>query len=100
MSFPFACLPCASALKTFRIWPGILASMLIWVCLATLYSIYLAFAPNYSLTYGALAGVILTLLFFYLTGVALIFGAQVNATVNAHRLTAATQADAQPGGET
>ena len=30
--------------------------------------------------------VIVTLLFFYLTGLALIFGAEVNATINARRL--------------
>jgi len=32
--------------------------------------------------------VIVTLLFFYLTGVALIFGAEVNAAVNAKRMEA------------
>jgi membrane protein len=64
------------------IWPGIMVSMVIWVVLATLLSVYLANSPSYALTYGALAGVIVTLLFFYLTGVAIIFGAQVNAVVN------------------
>lgn len=64
------------------LWPGILASAAIWGLAATGLSVYLAFAPSYTLTYGALAGVILTLLFFYLTGLALIFGAHVNAVVN------------------
>jgi membrane protein len=62
--------------------PGILATAVIWGLAATGLSVYLAFAPSYTLTYGTLAGVILTLLFFYLTGVALLVGAHVNASVN------------------
>ena len=65
-----------------KLWPGILVSMLIWVALASLISIFVAWSPTYTLSYGALTGVIVTLLFFYLTGVAIIFGAQVNAVVN------------------
>jgi len=64
------------------LWPGILASALIWGAAATGLSVWLAFAPSYTLTYGTLAGVILTLLFFYLTGLALLLGAHVNAAVN------------------
>jgi len=73
-------------MKPLVLWPGILASVLVWSAMATGMSVYLVYAPSYSLTYGTLAGVILTLLFFYLTGVALLLGAQVNAVVNAHRL--------------
>ena len=65
-----------------RLLPGILLSMVIWVGLASAMSIYLAYAPSYAVTYGALSGVIVTLLFFYLTGVTIILGAQVNAVVN------------------
>jgi len=69
-----------------RLWPGVLASVVIWSVAATGMSVYLAHAPSYTVTYGTLAGVIVTLLFFYLTGVALIFGAEVNAAVNAKRM--------------
>ncbi len=72
----------ARSMKGMTIWPGIFTSMIIWVLLATGLSIYLAFSQPYALTYGALSGVIVTLLFFYLTGVAIILGAQVNAVVN------------------
>jgi len=75
----------------FMLWPGILASILIWVMMATAFSIYLSYTPFYSVTYGTLAGVMMTLLFFYLTGIALIFGAQVNATVNSARLAGAQE---------
>jgi len=76
------------SMRGMHLWPGVLASVVIWSVAATGMSIYLAFAPSYTITYGTLAGVIVTLLFFYLTGVALIFGAEVNATVNAKRLEA------------
>ncbi len=76
-------------MRGMRIWPGVFASVLIWSMAATGMSIYLAYTPSYTVTYGTLAGVIVTLLFFYLTGVALIFGAQVNSVVNAERLEAA-----------
>lgn len=65
-----------------RLWPGILTSVFIWGLLATGMAIYVANTPSYTVTYGTLAGVIVTLLFFYLTGVAIIVGAEVNATIN------------------
>lgn len=70
---------------TRRLWPGIVVSMVLWTTGATAFSVYLAFAPSYSITYGAFAGVIVTLLFFYLTGAAILFGAQVNAVLMALR---------------
>jgi len=69
-------------MRGLRLWPGIFASTLVWGLVATGMSVYLAYAPAYSLTYGALAGVIVTLLFFYLTGASLLLGAHVNAMVN------------------
>ncbi|MFK7942055.1 MAG: YihY/virulence factor BrkB family protein, partial [Paracoccaceae bacterium] len=65
-----------------RLWPGIVTSIAVWVAAASALSLYLAHAPSYALTYGTLAGVIVTLLFFYLTGTAIILGAQVNAVLH------------------
>lgn len=64
------------------LWPGVFVSMAIWFAAAMAFSFYVANFPTYTLTYGALAGVIITLLFFYLTGIAIMFGAQVNAVLN------------------
>lgn len=86
------------SMRGMRLWPGILASVAIWGAAATGLSIYLAFAPSYTVTYGTLAGVIVTLLFFYLTGVSLIFGAEVNAVLNADRLRETGDPDGQSGG--
>ncbi|MEL7464688.1 MAG: YihY/virulence factor BrkB family protein [Pseudomonadota bacterium] len=73
------------ALKSRFVIPGILVSTALWMLCAFGFSVYLAYAPDYAVTYGAFAGVIVTLLFFYLTGAAVIFGAEVNAALLAMR---------------
>ena len=71
----------AREMHKMKLWPGIFTSIAVWVAAASALSVYLAYAPSYALTYGALAGVVVTLLFFYLTGTAIILGAQVNAVL-------------------
>ena len=73
-------------MRGLMLWPGILASVLVWIAAATLFSWYLSYAPSYTLTYGTLAGVVITLLFMYLTGAIIILGAEINAIVNREEL--------------
>ena len=68
-----------------RLWPGIYVSVTLFALGATGFSVYLSYAPSLSVTYGAFAGVIVTLLFFYLTGAAIIYGAEVNAVLMSFR---------------
>ena len=65
--------------------PGVVVSALIWVVAATGFSIYLAYTPTYASTYGALAGVVITLMFFYITAMAVLFGAELNAVLERQR---------------
>ncbi len=69
-----------------RLWPGILATIGLWLAAALAFSTYLSYAPSYSVTYGGLAGVIVSLLFFYLSGAVIIFGAELNAALNKLRV--------------
>jgi membrane protein len=69
-------------MKGSRLWPGVMVTTVLWVAFASAFSIYLSFTPTYTVTYGTLAGVIITLMFFYLTGATIIFGAEVNAALN------------------
>lgn len=69
-------------MRGLRLWPGILFSIVAWGALAILFSIYLSYAPYYTVTYGTLAGVVITLLFMYLTASIIIIGAEMNAIVN------------------
>jgi len=68
-------------LRMRRLWPGVLMTTALWVIAATGFSYYLSYTPTYTVTYGTLAGVIITLMFFYLTGATIIFGAEFNATL-------------------
>jgi len=69
------------AMKGRRIWPGVMVSLILWLSGAVAFSIYLSLVPTYAVTYGALTGVMVLAMFFYLTGVAIIFGAEVNAVL-------------------
>ena len=59
--------------------PGVLLTLALWLVGASLFSLYLGTVADYSVTYGSLAGVAITLLFFYLTGTLFILGAEYNA---------------------
>lgn len=67
--------------RVLRLWPGIVATIAIWTAAASAFSFYLALAPSFSATYGALSGVIVTLLFFFLSGAVIIYGAEINAAL-------------------
>lgn len=62
-------------------WPGALLTALWWV--ATLWALPLALAYmfSYDLTYGSLAGVMVSLIFFFLIGLAMVIGAELNAAI-------------------
>jgi membrane protein len=64
------------------LWPGVLLTTVVWLVAAIGFTVYLTYTPTYSVTYGALAGVIITLMFFYITGAVVIFGAELNAAMN------------------
>lgn len=59
--------------------PGVVISAAIWMIAALSFSTYLSFMPSLASTYGALAGVAITLIFFYMSGAVIIFGAEINA---------------------
>jgi len=67
---------------TFRqILPGALTSTVLWIVTASALTFYLGHFANYASTYGSLGGVIVTLLFFYVTGIIFIFGGELNAAL-------------------
>ena len=73
-------------MRGLRIWPGILASMAMWLLAASAFSLYLSYTPYYTLTYGTLAGVVIALLFMYFSGMIVILGAEINAIINTEEL--------------
>lgn len=61
--------------------PGVIISTVLWLLAASLFSLYVAELGSYSATYGSLGGVIITLVFFYVSAVLFIFGAELNSTL-------------------
>lgn len=72
-------------LRIRRLWPGVLVTTILWLTAASGFTLYLSYTPTYTVTYGTLAGVIITLMFFYITGGSIIFGAEVNAALHRRR---------------
>ena len=58
--------------------PGVLVAVLLWMLVSLGFRLYLHFFNSYSATYGSLGAVIILMLWFYLTGAAILFGAEVN----------------------
>jgi membrane protein len=72
--------------------PGALTAVVVWAVSAKAYSVYLSELGRYTVTYGSLAGVILTLFFFYISAIVFIFGAQLNGALRRERLREAQRA--------
>ena len=67
---------------TFRqILPGALTTTLVWLAVAAIFTLYINDMAHYGATYGTLAGIVVTLLFFDITALIFIFGAELNATL-------------------
>ena len=67
------------------IWPGALVTAAVWVGTTMGMPRVLAQFASYTLTYGSLAGVIVALLFFYIVGLGVVVGAQLNAALAKQR---------------
>lgn len=64
---------------------GAAVAILVWVIASAAFGFYVANFGSYNKTYGALAGVIVFLLWLWLTNVALMFGAEVDAELERSR---------------
>jgi membrane protein len=71
----------AARLKPRWVVPGALLTVLLWIVVATGFSIYLAHFGAYNVTYGSLGGVVVALIFFYALAAIFLYGAEVNAAI-------------------
>jgi membrane protein len=67
--------------RQYPIWPGAALVSLWWLGCSAVLPLFLSHLSNYSLTYGSLAGVMVALIFFYLIGLGMVSGAQLNAAL-------------------
>lgn len=61
--------------------PGAVVGMLTWIVASAALRIYLHYYNSYTATYGSLGAVMILLLWFYVTGMMLLLGAEVNAEI-------------------
>ena len=67
--------------RVFPKWPGALFTSLWWIGVALALPVVLSSFLTYDLTYGSLAGIMVTLFFFWLVGLGLVIGAHLNAAL-------------------
>ena len=64
---------------------GAALAIVVWIVASAAFGLYVANFGSYNKTYGSLAGVIILLLWIWLTNVALLFGAEVDAEIERSR---------------
>jgi membrane protein len=64
---------------------GVLVAAILWVIASALFSVYLSGFASYNKTWGSLAAVVVMLTWLWLGGVALLFGAEVDAELDRRR---------------
>jgi membrane protein len=62
--------------------PGALAATLLWFLASLAFRYYVVNFGNYEESYGTLGAIILTLLWFYITGLAMVIGAELSAEIH------------------
>jgi membrane protein len=65
--------------------PGAVVFVVGWLAASMLFSLYLANWASYDATYGALAGIAILLIWLYASSMALLLGAELNASLKAVR---------------
>jgi membrane protein len=64
---------------------GAVFAILVWILASVAFGLYVAMFASYDKTYGSLAGVIVFLLWLWLTNLALLFGAELDAELERGR---------------
>jgi membrane protein len=65
--------------------PGAIVAAVLWIAVSGLFAVYTSMFASYNKTWGSLSAVIVMLTWLWLTGMALLFGAEVNAEAERSR---------------
>ena len=79
--------------------PGAFVATVLWVIGSVGFSLYVNNFGKYNATYGTLAGVVVLLLWMYLTSYIVLLGAEINAEAERQTVEDTTQGPEQPMGE-
>lgn len=66
--------------------PGAVAATAGWILVSMLFSYYVSEFANYSATYGSLGGIIVLMIWFYLSGMMIILGGEINALLHKRKI--------------
>ena len=61
--------------------PGSVVATVLWLLVSLVFKAYISYFGNYNETYGTIGAVIVLLTWLYLSGLAIIFGAEMNAEI-------------------
>ena len=61
--------------------PGAVAATILWLLVSLLFKLYVANFTDYEASYGTVGGVIVVLLWFYVSSIAILAGAELNAEI-------------------
>jgi membrane protein len=59
--------------------PGAVVAIVLWLLVSLVFRVFLLFYNSYSATYGSLGALIILMLWFYLTGIAILVGGEINS---------------------
>lgn len=79
--------------------PGVIFSTLCWIGISVGFSIFVTHLGRYDATYGSLSAVIILLIWFWLTALIVITGAELNAELERQTLADSTRGPDKPVGE-
>lgn len=65
-----------------KLLPGIVFSVIIWLLMAEIFTIYLEDFSRYAAIYGSLGGIIATMVFIYISAVIFMFGSEINQSLS------------------
>jgi membrane protein len=78
--------------------PGSVVGVVLWLLVSFAFRLYLHFFDSYSATYGSLGALIIMMLWFYLTGAAILIGGEINSEIE-NAAAEAGEPDAKERGE-
>jgi membrane protein len=69
--------------------PGSALAVLAWIALSALFAVYVATVASYNRTYGTLSGIIVFLVWLWLSNIAILLGAELDSELERRRAIAA-----------
>ena len=61
--------------------PGSVVAAVIWIAVSVMFKLYVRHFSDFGLLYGSLGTLVILMLWFYLSGVAILIGGEINATL-------------------